>query len=82
MVFIFITFRFWILLEHPQEDKTQIIVNSVSEDPNKEIKQIFNKLLCIRSLIKFMIPVIIGVFFEFLITQGLVSVLLNNLNMM
>lgn len=64
-------FRFWILLEHPSKIQTHLIAESqtISESPS-----VSSKLTYIPSLLKYMIPLGLVYFFEYLINQGLVSI--------
>lgn len=69
-------FRFWILLKHPENYEIQGVTTSES-DSNLENQSFSDKLSYIPTLLKFMIPLGLVYFFEYLINQGLVST--NNL---
>lgn len=64
-------FRFWILLEHPTKD-TEAIARTTTE-PSTPNQSISSKISYIPTLLKFMIPLGLVYFFEYLINQGLVS---------
>ncbi|VVC45924.1 Major facilitator superfamily domain,Batten's disease protein Cln3, subgroup,Batten's disease protein [Cinara cedri] len=68
---ILMAVSFWLLLEHPCEDTTQVVSQSLPEDSNMEIESFSVKLSYIPSLFKYMIPIGLVFFFEYLINQGL-----------
>ncbi|XP_022163943.1 battenin [Myzus persicae] len=61
---------FWVLLEHPNKDEIPTMPSS-SLDPSANSQSISNKMSYIPSLLKFMIPLGLVYFFEYLINQGL-----------
>jgi battenin len=63
--------RFWVLLEHPNKDVTQITQHS--SESNKQNQTVSSKISYMPQLMKFMIPLGLVYFFEYLINQGLVS---------
>lgn len=64
--------RFWVLLEHPKKDEIPTM-SSISPDPSTNNQSFSNKFSYIPKLLKFMIPLGLVYFFEYLINQGLVS---------
>ncbi|KAL4105266.1 hypothetical protein QTP88_020523 [Uroleucon formosanum] len=61
---------FWVLLEHPKKYEISTIP-SISTDPSTNSQGLSNKMLYIPRLLKFMIPLGLVYFFEYLINQGL-----------
>lgn len=66
--------RFWVLLEHPKKDQIST-APSDCPDFSTNSPSLSNKISYIPSLLKFMIPLGLVYFFEYLINQGLVSFL-------
>lgn len=70
---VYFGFRFWILLEHPKNYES-------ASDSNSLDHSLSDKLSYIPALIKFMIPLGLVYFFEYLINQGLVSTKIIRIN--
>ncbi|XP_060846817.1 battenin [Rhopalosiphum padi] len=61
---------FWVLLEHPKKDQISTMPNDCP-DLSTNSQSLSNKLSYVPSLLKFMIPLGLVYFFEYLINQGL-----------
>lgn len=80
--YFLLSYRFWLLLEHPKKaeqhinDNTAVGEQSVENNsetiPVNEISGFINKLQSIPPLLKYMIPLCSVYLFEYFINQGLV----------